>query len=760
MDNPPEREAFAFREIKLLKSEVLGAGSYGKVCRALCDGLPCAAKIIHSTLFDLTDPGAASFMRRFDEECRLLSRVRHPNVVLYLTTYSDPETNLPVLLMELCDNSLTKVLEHAPGSLDYHIECNITHDIALALVYLHANQVIHRDLTSNNVLMITGCRAKVTDFGMSRLVNVNPRMTPLTQCPGNLLYMSPEALDEEPRYTKKLDIFSLGVLVVQILTRQFPNPTARFSVVDVSQDSRFGSKTVNVPVKEIERRSEHLKLICDSHPLKMLALDCLKDVEKERPSALDISTTLHDIKQSQDYKESVASSATDRISTPNRERINSLRKQVKELKQKEIKQQQKLSHQQREFESHKLEKLEREIQRLNVILKEREKELGDVREFKETEKALRAIVDARDRELQASQLAVVQAQQTLQQKDREIGNLRLTITSLRQCVPNQPVHRQRNLPGKAMKSPPQATHNPDIVIRLDGNFTAPYAMKRGAAVVNHNMAFITPEASKMIYQFTSGVNQWAILPEHPFESIGLVVLPGDGCVSSIGGWNGTTFINQLLTLSEDQSWVFSRYPAMPTARIEAAIVCSQHVLVVAGGYNGQNMLDTVEVLTLYNMQWARACQLLHPFYMACGSLCGGQLYLAGGYMAQDVKSKSVLTCSLMDLLHSSPSLETGVSALSVSDRGHQLWRETGQLPYTKCTLAAQRGRLLAVGGKDDQGQANPGIFTYNPSSETWTHISNLATPRNQCFALSLPGDAIYIIGGDPKIYSIEIMTVM
>ena len=130
---------------------------------------------------------------RFEEECQLLHSACHPNVVQYLGTYLDPETRLPVLLMELCDESLCRFLDRSPGPVVYHTQLNIAHDIALALVYLHQNSLTHRDLTGNNVLMIAGVRAKVTDFGMSRLANVNPRMTPLTLCPGNVntVYINP-----------------------------------------------------------------------------------------------------------------------------------------------------------------------------------------------------------------------------------------------------------------------------------------------------------------------------------------------------------------------------------------------------------------------------------------------------------------------------------------------------------------------------------------------------------------------------------------
>ena len=75
MDSATE---FAYRNIELYKTQSLGSGSYGGVCKAKCDGLLCAAKIMHPTLFDLRDPGSASYLSKFQEECQLLSLARHP----------------------------------------------------------------------------------------------------------------------------------------------------------------------------------------------------------------------------------------------------------------------------------------------------------------------------------------------------------------------------------------------------------------------------------------------------------------------------------------------------------------------------------------------------------------------------------------------------------------------------------------------------------------------------------------------------------
>ena len=118
---------FGYRTIQLLKSDPLGTGSYGAVYKATCDDLPCAGKILHPALVQSGDPGTMTVMKRFQKECSFLSAIRHPNIVQYLGSYQDPDTQLPVLLMELMDDSLTRFLErsqeplpHPSGSLPRH----------------------------------------------------------------------------------------------------------------------------------------------------------------------------------------------------------------------------------------------------------------------------------------------------------------------------------------------------------------------------------------------------------------------------------------------------------------------------------------------------------------------------------------------------------------------------------------------------------------------------------------------------------------
>ena len=300
-----------FKAIQLLKDQNLGIGGYGAVCKAKCDDLLCAAKILHPTLFDPTAHQQIARRRehrlpikRFEQECEFMSAIRHPNIVQYLCMYRDPDTGLPVLLMELMDDSLTHFLERSPQPIPYHVQVNICHDITLALSFLHSNNIIHRDLSGNNVLLIGNIRAKVTDFGMARLGDINPQATRLTftMCPGTDVYMPPEAVRAQPVYSEKVDCFSFGVIIVQILSRQFPKPGDRLKTV-CTNDPQFPEGIIEVRVSEVERRHNHISQIDNDQPLMLIANDCLKDVDTRRPSAQQLLERVAVLKESPEYIE-------------------------------------------------------------------------------------------------------------------------------------------------------------------------------------------------------------------------------------------------------------------------------------------------------------------------------------------------------------------------------------------------------------------------------------------------------------------------
>ena len=323
---------FGYRRVQLVKSKdnSLGIGSYGAVYKAKCDQLPCAAKVLHPILFETRDPASQRIVQRFEQECQFLSEMTHPNVIQYLGTCRDPESGLPVLFMELMDASLTSFLERSDAPLPFHTQVNIACDIAQALAYLHSHEVIHRDLSSNNVLLIGNSRAKVTDFGMSKLSDAGHLTTPrpLTQLPGTEVYMPPEAFLEPPEYSNKLDCFSLGVLGVQIITRKFPKPGPRRRQISVPRTRQAPTGRAEVLVSEADRRNAHIALIDGTHQLLRVSLDCLKDEDKDRPPADQLCSRLSTLRQSQRYQKSAGHSEA---SAALREQVHRLQQELEQV---------------------------------------------------------------------------------------------------------------------------------------------------------------------------------------------------------------------------------------------------------------------------------------------------------------------------------------------------------------------------------------------------------------------------------------------
>ena len=217
-------------------------------------------------------------MRRFGDEVLLHSQQRHPNIVQLIGVYYPPRSQLPMLVMEYLPLSLTQCLERE--ELPLQMKYSILVDVAKGLCYLHGKRppIVHRDLTANNVLLTSSYSAKISDLGVSRLADTFKKHT-LTTAPGNAMVMPPEALEDNPEYDHKLDVFSYGCLILHVLTGQFPQPTKEFV-------PEPGKKDSFKRVSEWDRRSIHIKNIPKENKLLPLAKDCLNVAPTARPEMI------------------------------------------------------------------------------------------------------------------------------------------------------------------------------------------------------------------------------------------------------------------------------------------------------------------------------------------------------------------------------------------------------------------------------------------------------------------------------------------
>ena len=724
-----ERHLFRYQHFTIDKRQPLGHGAYGAVYKAKCDQLPCAAKVLHQTILDPTDPGAERVMQRFHLECSVLECIRHPNIVQYLGLCRDPESRLPALLMELLDESLTKMLERSQRPLAYFAEVNICHDIALAVAYLHSNDIIHRDLSSNNVLVIAKSRAKVTDFGMSKLAGAAPTMTPLTMCPGTLAYMAPEALDEPPRYTKKLDCFSEGVMMIQVCTRLWPEPGSRCKTV---QDLISPTGTTKMPVLEPERRTNHIEMINRSHPLLPIALDCLRYQERERPSSEELCQRLAGLRENTEYGESVQQVEREQND------IAMLERQIGEMQVREAANVQQLQGeiQSKDDQLQRCQQQERELrsqnQRLNQQLKEQEQVTAEIQQANHS----------LQRQMERLQ------QQLSQQTQSTTKSTQPQVVALEAQVRGR--HVQHNQVKRSQPSPVQKSHTSTKKLMItewkDGG-KAPIRM-RGACVVDGDVAYFIGTDGQTC-SFNSSTRRWSQLPECPCQYSSLAVIRG--LLTAIGGRSqGEGDQNKLLSIVDDgnKKWV-EHFPPMPTKRCRTAAVTTKQHLIVAGGKRGLSSLNTVEVLDIETLVWSMAASLPHPYSWASATICGDNLYMLGGFDESGDSTKSVLTCSLTELLRSCG--ETSSDSV---------WSRIANAPVAYSTCAAVGGELVAVGGEDTaEYKDTSAVYKYNMISKSWDVITNMPTARNTCLVAVLPTNEMIVVGGYGSVNIVEIANI-
>ena len=275
--------------------KVLGRGAYGKVIEVRVYGTSYAAKEIHSTLIeDVTINDFESIKASFLNECSKSCRIVHPNIVQVLGIhYPTPEAKLPWLVMELMDTSLRVFLKsNRKGDVPLYIKLSILVDVAQGLEFLHGQNIVHRDVSSNNVLLTKHFVAKIADLGTAKLVQQGS-MNTQTQAPGTVPFMPPEALSVNPRYGKPVDVFSLACIILHVMSHQWPIPRDHVP---------HGSM---MALTEVQRREKFLQL-CTPLPLQELARLCLHNVPEERPLISVVCNRIKGFKAYCDHQSPVA----------------------------------------------------------------------------------------------------------------------------------------------------------------------------------------------------------------------------------------------------------------------------------------------------------------------------------------------------------------------------------------------------------------------------------------------------------------------
>ncbi|KAH7858900.1 hypothetical protein Vadar_029197 [Vaccinium darrowii] len=263
----------------------IGEGGSAKVYKV---NLPSGQEVAVKKLF-MNEGSEIRDIKSFENEIKTLTEIRHRNIVkIYGFCHHDKHTFLVCKYMER--GSLKNILsrEKEAIELDWSKRVNVVKGVAHALSYLHHScvpPIIHRDISSKNVLLNSDLEACISDFGTARFLK--PDSSNWTAVAGTYGYIAPE-LSYTMAVTEKCDVFSFGVLTLEILMGSHPGEliSKSYSAVDNGQIQLAVMLDPRLPPPTSQKFKEEIDSILN------LVMWCLRVDPHSRPTMYEVSRVL------------------------------------------------------------------------------------------------------------------------------------------------------------------------------------------------------------------------------------------------------------------------------------------------------------------------------------------------------------------------------------------------------------------------------------------------------------------------------------
>ncbi|KAH9487012.1 Serine/threonine-protein kinase BCK1/SLK1/SSP31 [Psilocybe cubensis] len=209
-------------KIRWMKGELIGSGSHGRVYMGFnaTTGEVMAVKQVElpQTASDRMKTDMKTIVEALKDERETLQDLDHDNIVQYLGFEENLET-LNIFLQYVSGGTIGSSLRKC-GKFKEEVTKYFTSQILEGLSYLHLKGIIHRDLKSDNILVEETGICKISDFGISKKLQEIDRA--FSSMKGTSFWMAPEAISSEDGYTTKVDIWSVGCIVIEMWTGNRP----------------------------------------------------------------------------------------------------------------------------------------------------------------------------------------------------------------------------------------------------------------------------------------------------------------------------------------------------------------------------------------------------------------------------------------------------------------------------------------------------------------------------------------------------------
>ena len=546
-------------------------------------------------------------------------------------------------------------------------------------------------------------------------------------CPGTDVYMPPEAILDKPVYTEKIDCFSFGVITLQILSQQFPKPGDRRKKIQINQPGL--PPMVEVSVTEIERRQNHIDEIDPNHTLLQVVLDCLKDRDVERPSAQQLCERVAALKEGPQYSESVRTVEARSPAEHDRNDERSLRRKHSEQVQvlKQIIQSQIT---QIEEKDQTIAKKDQMITQKDQALREKDEAIAaGEQQLRQLEREKNQVIEEKG----GLERQLGRVNQQLEESERVISQFQKQIAELEQPRPATDT---------ASKSKERSSRRGYIKLTWREGEKAPCKIRNSYCAVANDSTLYVRRWNHEVYAYTTSTSSWSQLPNSPTYNCPSVII--NNLLTLVGGVKSldvyghkSSITNQLFSLTgkgNERRWT-EEFPRIPTKRLGSIALCIGTALIVAGGKDKvMSMLQRVEVLDIETFQWSMVTDLPQPLSHAPAAVCGGRVYFIG--------ESNMYTCSVSSLIQPRKSV-----LVNFRDKVLGVWKEAAAPPVRNTACVSIHGQILAIGGKDSCENPTTHVHLYNPTTNSWQLINDMATPRRDCIVAVLQSNQLMVVGG-------------
>jgi serine/threonine protein kinase len=274
--------------------ELVGTGGMSSVYKARDRLLErnVALKVLHPHYSD-----DAEYVERFRREARAVAQLSHPHIVTVIDRGEDGGQQF--IVFEFIDGENLKQLIGRIGPLPVRRAVELALEIADALAFAHDHGLVHRDVKPQNVLLTPDGDAKVTDFGIARSLDVEQGVTQTGTVLGTSNYLSPEQASGRP-VTPATDVYSLGVVLYELLTGDVPFPGENFVAVAM--------KHLNEPPPDLSERRPDVPLRLVAAVERALEKDPLRRFQSMGAFASELRQCLVDTRSADEERTFIATS--------------------------------------------------------------------------------------------------------------------------------------------------------------------------------------------------------------------------------------------------------------------------------------------------------------------------------------------------------------------------------------------------------------------------------------------------------------------